>query len=334
MAVAMLMSIAVAGAGSSPQSDLDQFMFQVLARRDDNWKKLQQYVLEEREAVDVTGSNGARLWGQRRDHTWFMRDGVFVRSPLRVDGVAVPEPERRAREDDFVKSALEREKRGDAASAPAAASGDSAGSVEGLLSGGGQPRFVDSAYFLRFKFEPGRYALVGRESFEGRQALRIEYYPERLFTGERERRGRGSREGGESAGEGAKDENAKDDDGDEEDEKDSPRAREVAETTRRMMNKVALVTLWVDPAAHQILKYTFDNVDFDFLPAAWFLRVTNVQATMTMGQPFPDVWLPRSVEMRFGAMLASGAVDFRYLVEYHDYREATTDVRIKIPGQP
>jgi hypothetical protein len=97
---------------------------------------------------------------------------------------------------------------------------------------------------------------------------------------------------------------------------------------------VALVTLWVDPAAHQILKYTFDNVDFDFLPAAWFLRVTNVQATMTMGQPFPDVWLPGSVEMRFGAMLASGAVDFRYLVEYHDYREATTDVRIKIPGQP
>ena len=29
------------------QSDLDAFMERVLARRDDNWKKLQQYVLEE-----------------------------------------------------------------------------------------------------------------------------------------------------------------------------------------------------------------------------------------------------------------------------------------------
>ena len=37
---------------------------------------------------------------------------------------------------------------------------------------------------------------------------------------------------------------------------------------QRMMNKVALVTLWVEPKAHQIVKYTFDNVGFDFLPGA------------------------------------------------------------------
>ena len=32
------------------------------------------------------------------------------------------------------------------------------------------------------------------------------------------------------------------------------------------MNKTALITLWVDPAEHQIVKYTFDNVWLDFLP--------------------------------------------------------------------
>ena len=32
------------------------------------------------------------------------------------------------------------------------------------------------------------------------------------------------------------------------------------------MNKTALVTLWVDPVEHQIVKYTFDNVWMDFLP--------------------------------------------------------------------
>ena len=32
------------------------------------------------------------------------------------------------------------------------------------------------------------------------------------------------------------------------------------------MNKTALITLWIDPAEHQIVKYTFDNVWLDFLP--------------------------------------------------------------------
>ena len=40
-----------------------------------------------------------------------------------------------------------------------------------------------------------------------------------------------------------------------------------------MMNKVSLVTIWVEPKSHQIVKYTFDNVNFDFLPAAWLLRL-------------------------------------------------------------
>ena len=64
----------------SPQSYLDALMEKVLARRDENWKKLKQYILEERVRVEVLGANSARLWGEERDYQWFLVDGFFVRS--------------------------------------------------------------------------------------------------------------------------------------------------------------------------------------------------------------------------------------------------------------
>ena len=81
--------------------------------------------------------------------------------------------------------------------------------------------------------------------------LRIEYYPARLFGGTDRRRDAASRR--------ADDDHARD--------------REF----QRLMNKVALVTLWVEPKAHQIVKYTFDNVGFDFLPAQWLVHVSDLQ---------------------------------------------------------
>ena len=42
-------------------------MQQVLAHRDDNWKKLQQYVLDEREEIQLTGASHRPLWGERKD---------------------------------------------------------------------------------------------------------------------------------------------------------------------------------------------------------------------------------------------------------------------------
>ena len=70
------------------QSDLDEFMRQVLARRDENWKKLQQYVLDEKEKVEVIGPQLVRIMGTRREYRWFIKEGFFVRSPLSYDGVA------------------------------------------------------------------------------------------------------------------------------------------------------------------------------------------------------------------------------------------------------
>jgi hypothetical protein len=309
MAVALIACVAGGPPARAQDSDLDTFMARVLERRDENWKKLRQYLLDEREEVAIVGPSGAPLWGERRDYTWFIRDGVFVRSPLRANGVIVAEADRRKYEDDFARRALERGKAGGGDST-AGGPADVPASAEALLTSARQPQFIDNAYFLKFQFERGRYALVGREAFEGRDVLRIEYYPERLFRHEQDQKARRD-----SAGE-------------------RDRSEDLSASTERMMNKVSLVTLWVEPTAHQIVRYTFDNVEMDFLPAAWFLRVTDARASMTMGEPFPGVWLPREVDMAFGAMFAAGAIDMRYRIEYHGYREATTSGRIRLPGEP
>ena len=84
-------------------------MAKVLARRDDNWKKLQQYVLEEEERFDLTGPGGFPLWGMRRDYTWFIRQGIFVRSPMSADGVKLSEDDRRKAEDQWLRRQRNRE---------------------------------------------------------------------------------------------------------------------------------------------------------------------------------------------------------------------------------
>ena len=95
----------------SAQTDLDAFMSRVLERRDDNWKKLQQYVLEERETIQITGPGARPIWGTRREYAWFPRDGVFIKSPLKADGVTVSEADRRKAEDDWLKREERREER-------------------------------------------------------------------------------------------------------------------------------------------------------------------------------------------------------------------------------
>jgi hypothetical protein len=309
------------------QSDLDAFMAGVLARRDDNWTKLQQYILDERERVEIRGPGRTPIWGAVKDYTWYIRDGFFVRSPLRADGVAIGEADRRKYEEDFLRRELARETRRrerearDARSAPdTAESQDTAGlpeppdaapsDAQGLLRQSREPLFISSAYFLRFKFEPGRYALVGRETVAGREVLRIEYYPTRLFS-ERENR------------------------------REQPRSRpaggqpddERQDELRRVMNKVSLVTLWVEPDRHQIVKYTFENVGLDFLPSTWtwLLRVADVEASMVMSEAFPDVWLPERVDVGAAMILAPGRFDLSYGVAYTDYREAAVTSTIR-PG--
>jgi hypothetical protein len=294
------------------ETDLDAFMREVLSRRDDNWKKLQQYVLDEREQLEVRGPTHQPIWGERREYTWFIREGFFVRSPVRFNGVEVGEAERRKYEAEFLRRSEAREARFNQSSPDVGTSSGSADStsrsgevstnIDGLLRQAREPQFVSSAYFLRFRFEEGKYGLVGREMLDGHEVMRVEYYPTNLYSAAQQRRM-------------ARDHSPRD-----------PRDGQV----QRMMNKVALVTLWVDSASRQIVKYTFDNIDLDFLPAQWLLRLETVRATMTMGQPFPDIWLPRDLELKAAVDVATGRFDIRWAVEYHDYRQPDVSSKVHI----
>ena len=297
------------------QTDLDEFMRQVLAKRDENWKKLQQYVLDEHERLDARGPTDAPLMGQRREYRWYIREGYFIRSPVTFDGVAVPEAERKKYEDDYFRRAKERDKRPegeDRASTPQTAEARATEplSPESLIVQTQRPEFVNSAYFLRFKFEQGKYALVGRERFDGRDVLRIEYYPARLFSRNQDAAGKPA----------------------DKDAKDPPRDRRQDVEIERLMNKNSLVTLWVEPAAKQIVKYVFDNIQMDFLPISWLMRVDDLKASMTMGQPFKDVWLPKDVDMWLKLTFAFGPLSLHYHLDYKDYQEAKTSGRIRKDG--
>jgi hypothetical protein len=304
-------------------TDLDAFMARVLERRDETWRTLHDYVLDETEQFRVLGPGGVPLHGMKREFTWYVRDGLLVRSPLKYDGVALGESDRRAYEQRWIEEEKRREERAakraaDARGTPAQAGGDRPAaeaapptgepSLQNLVDQRGEPRFVSEAYFLRFKFEPGNYYVAGRETLDGRAVVKIEYYPTRLFQDDGHRRDEGKKH--EVRADRAKDE-------------------QEEEAYRQKFNKVALVTLWIDPAEHQIVRYTFDNVDFGFLPGRWLVRLDEIRASMTMAKVLDGVWLPAEIDMRGGLSLASGAYRFEYGRRFANYRKAETGARIR-----
>jgi hypothetical protein len=300
----------MATAVPSAQSDLDRLMAGVITRRDENWKKLQQYTLVEDQTFRVTGPMETPLFGTRREFVWLPREGFFVRSPVRIDGVAISEAERKREEDDFLEHERQRERRraaragGRGQQEPQATSTDDL-EVSDVIKQSVQPEFVSAAYFLRFKFEPGHYALAGREKLLNRDVLRIEYYPERLFQSRPRGRGRGNQSQG-----------------------GNTKSSDADAQIERQMDKVSFVTLWVEPTEKQILQYEFENVEADFLPGRWLARLDELRASMRMGNPFPDVWLPASLAFRVKMTLAIGTVNATYDVAYRDHRLAETSAKV------
>jgi hypothetical protein len=310
-------------------------MQKVLARRDVNRATLDKYVLDEVERFAILGPGRTPLHRFERDYTWYVRDGIHVRSPVRFNGVAVGEDARGRYEADWLERERKRRERrarraggdaprdepnplaepadpagppGAAAGLPAAPAAPAEADDPPLGAGAAtEPRFVSEAYFMDFKFEPGNYYLAGRDRIEGHDVLTIEYYPTRLFDGERERENERGRE--------------------RQRERDTPEEQAID----RKMNKTALVTLWVDPAEHQIVKYTFDNVWLDFLPGAWLVRMDGIRASMTMGQPFAGVWLPRAIDIQAGVSLASGSFEVAYTRAFSQYRLAEVTTRVGPP---
>ena len=200
------------------------------------------------------------------------------------------------------------EDRGPAVTSPPSTA-DAPRDIDSLLRQTQQPEFISSAYFLEFKFDEGRYALVGRERLENQDVLRIEYYPTKLFS--REERVKRARENERSVG-------AAD--------------RGTDEQLMWLMNKTSKVTLWIEPSSHQILKYNFDDLGWNFFPAQWLMQMEKVAASMTMGQAFPGIWLPRGMQMNVTLTTALGPANFHYTVDYDDYRQPEVTTRVGTPG--
>jgi hypothetical protein len=103
-----------------------------------------------------------------------------------VDGVKLGEAERRKAEADYLKREERRDKRREDQEKDDTAASQASSATE--VTGDGvrqalEPGFVSAAYFLKFRFDPGQYALAGRETLEGRPVLRIEC-PTKLFSEE------------------------------------------------------------------------------------------------------------------------------------------------------
>jgi hypothetical protein len=293
--------------GQSPaaSTDLDRFMATALQRRDIDRKTLSDYVLDEAELFEVLGPGRVPVARMRREYTWYVRDGIHVRSPLKFDGVPIAEPERRAYEERWIKSEEGRRKsRTERAEKRAQSGKPPAVSVPSI----NEPRFISESYFMDFKFEPGNYYLAGHESIDGHDVLKVDYLPAKLFQEDHEDRPKPAKRDRETAKEDA-----------------------AEEAVGRKMDKTSQVTLWVDPVTHQIVKYTFDNVWMDFLPGGWIVKVDDLRASMEMGQPFPGVWLPHNLSMHGGVSLALGPMEFSYKREFANYRKADVSSKIKVP---
>jgi hypothetical protein len=315
LAASLLMAPSLAQRPATQTGELDSFMQQVLARRDDNWKKVQQYVFDELERTEFRGPDHTLIWGEQREYLWYPRDGFFVRSPVRFNGVSIGERDRERYEQNFLKRAKAREERAKQGETggPSTEALPAPTDVQGFIHQTRDPQFISSAYFLRFEFEGGRYALVGRETIEKRDVLRIEYYPTKLFS--EDPATRAEARANQATGRKAKD-------------------AAYGDEVQRLMNKISLVTLWIEPGQHQIVKYTFDNVGLDFLPASWLVRLTDLHANMLMTEAFPGVWLPGRIDMAGKMVLAPGPFSIAYDIQYSDYREAVTSTKYRGVSQP
>ena len=299
-------------------NELDRFMEQVLTRREENRIARRQYVFDETERFTVTGYDGEVYNAFTREYIWYRRDGVFVRSPVRIDGIAPSETDWRRYEADWLEAEAERARNARDASEDPCAQGDD--TPEPPTGGGGteehdgpsdlaaaadlRPRFLSESYWLDFEFEPGNYYFASREQIAGREVLRIEYFPERLF----DRRGS--------------------------DDAKCDRPAIVVPGAQEAFNKGALVTLWIDPTEQQIVRFTFDNVGFDFLPLRWLIRLDGLTASMTMGRPLDDVWLPERIEASGVMTMASGSTTVAYSRTFSGYREARTGGRLRPVATP
>ena len=150
-------------------------MEQVLDRRDENRIAQRRYVFDETERFTVTAYDGEVYQAYTREYVWYRRDGVFVRSPVRIDGVVPSEADWRRYEADWLEAEAGRTRdrrgssedpcmQGDDAPEPPPATGGAQGddATSDLAAAADlRPRFLSESYWLDFEFEPGNSGSPG-----------------------------------------------------------------------------------------------------------------------------------------------------------------------------
>lgn len=270
---------------TAAQDDVNDFMEQVLAKREINWEATYDYVFNEVEKLRIRGTEIAALQSFDREYTWYVREGYLVRSPWSINGVEVDKETRERAELEWIADVQEDENNAR----------------------------IQRDSFFDFEFEPGNYLFAGRETFAGREVVKIEYYPTDAVFGdddESERRRRRERDG----------------DRNEDDEFDE-------EELEHMFAKTSLVTLLVVPEEHQIVKWTFENVGFEFLPYRWLFRMDELRASMVMNQSVEGVWLPHRIQVSAAASTASFDLQVAYSREFSDYKEPAVGAGV-VFGRP
>jgi hypothetical protein len=245
------------------EDDIDAFMARVLERRETNWDQLRNYIFSEREVLEFKGMKIAALESFVREYVWFERDGYLIRSPVRANGVEISEEEQSAYEKEWLKKNKKKRRNS-----------------------------IDREAFFGFQFKAGSYLFAGRQEFEGREVVAIEYYP--TFSDFSDNQG-------------------KRDDKEEEYE--------------NMFEKALLVSMLIYPEEHQIVKISFDTVGLEFLPYRWLVRLDELRASMTMEKPLEGIWLPKSISAAGSLTTASATLSVKYSREFYDYKK--TDVKVR-----
>ena len=134
-------------------NELDDFMAEVLKKRDIDWERLHNYIFNSTETLEIKKGEIPALENFRRDYNWYVQDGYLVRSPVRIDGVKISARERAEAVEKWINDE-KKKKEND------------------------QTNQLDRQSFFGFKFEPGRYLYAGKQQFEGREVMVVEYYPD------------------------------------------------------------------------------------------------------------------------------------------------------------
>lgn len=105
------------------------------------------------------------------------------------------------------------------------------------------------------------------------------------------------------------------------------------ERINRGFDKTSVVTFWIDPEVHQIVKHTLDTPGLDFLPFRWLARVDDLEMSAEMA-PIGGVWLPARITLAGRVTTARGELRATLTREFFEYREAETGAALVDPGSP